>query len=128
MVDHRELWMHKRSGEVSLVWFDEDGMILGAYGPVNQRDEGVMLYGPLPDVTIGLGEDFDKNSDDYRMVEKTDFDLARQRVEGNESFPEDLIDIILYTDWMEVNHLEWICTASADEIVDWARSIQRSGR
>lgn len=122
MEENRQLWRHVRSGETYVVWFNDRDEVIGAHGPLQQRHEGMALFGPLPGNTDGLPEELIERWDDYALVEKTEYDLARQRVEGSMVFSKAHESIILYDQWTEANHWRWVCTAPEQEIIAWAEA------
>ena len=57
---------------------------------------------------------------------RTAYELAEARVTRDDELNE-LKSIILHTDWTEGDdHYEWVANAPREEILDWARDIDRN--
>lgn len=51
------------------------------------------------------------------------YDQAKLRVESNSKL-EPFKDILLYGDWDESEHYEWVATENESLIIDWAEAIR----
>lgn len=64
------------------------------------------------------------------MMEKTEtredlWQRARRRVEGNADL-QPWFHVLLDYDWPNMDeHLEWVCSADRQEIIDWAETVSR---
>lgn len=58
-----------------------------------------------------------------RAHEWTEAD-ARWRVGRDKRLQEH--EATIFSDWHEADHIEWVCVAPVDEIIDWAESVEHA--
>lgn len=71
------------------------------------------------------GDEHDVDANYTALGDELREDAAKQRVVGDEALDAQF-DTIFDDDWAnDGTHLDWVCTASVDEIVSWAQTVQQ---